>query len=131
MMNPYYYLFYIIYKFIKLTTKEELQDHVPPSAHALFFICLTNNYIAIIISTHAIKFLSSNLILFGIVFSIVPITLYFVNKHLFISDEKYLAIERKYDELNRLTKTHFILLTVLYIVVSIGFMIWAGINYNK
>lgn len=130
-MNPYTYLFYIIYKFIKFTTKEELQDHIPKSATALYLICLTNNYAVIIIGTKIINYFPSNLILTILAFAIVPAILYFVNKSLFIDNQNYLEVESKYDKKNSLTKTHFIVITILYIIASIGFMIWSGVNYKK
>jgi hypothetical protein len=124
-------MFYIIYKFIKLTTKEELQEHVPESASSLYLICLTNNYAAIIIATKAVKYFPSNLIFGILVFAIVPIFLYFLNKSLFIVNENYLDIEVTYDNKNSLKKAHFIIITVSYIVISIGLLIWSGVNYNK
>jgi hypothetical protein len=130
-MNPYNYLFYLIYKFIKLTTKEELQPHVPESASSLYLICLTNNYAALVISTNTAKYFPSNLIFGILVFAIVPIIIYFLNKSLFIDNENYLDIEVNYDKKNSLRKVHFIIITVTYILVSIGFLIWSGINYSK
>jgi hypothetical protein len=129
-MNPYTYLFYIIYKFIKLTTKEELQEHVPKSATSLYLICLTNNYAAIVIATKAVKYFPLNLIFEILVFAIVPIILYFLNKSFFIDNENYLDIEATYDKKNSLKKGHFIIITVSYIVTSIGFLIWSGVTYK-
>lgn len=130
-MNPYNYLFYIIYKFIKLTTKEELQDQVPMSAVSLYLVCLTNNYAALVIGTKVIKYFPSNIVLSIMVFAIVPIILYYVNKSLFIANENYLDIEAKYDARSSLKKIHFIIITVVYIVISIGFLILSGVNYYK
>jgi hypothetical protein len=130
-MNPYTYLFYIIYKFIKLTTKEELQEHVSKSASSLYLICLTNNYAAIVITTKSVKYFPSNLIFGILVFAIVPIILYFLNNSLFIDNENYLDIEDTYDKKNSMKKGHFIIITVSYIVLSIGFLIWSGVNYNR
>lgn len=130
-MNPYTYLFYILYKFIKLTTKDELQEQVPKSATSLYLVCLTNNYAALIIGTKMIKYFPSNLVLTILVFAIVPIIIYFINKSLFFDNENYLKIEAKYDRKNSLKKVHFVTIATLYIVASIGLMVWAGINYNK
>ena len=130
-MNPYTYLFYILYKFIKLTTKDELQEQVPKSATSLYLVCLTNNYAALIIGTKVIKYFPSNLVLTILVFAIVPIIIYFINKSLFIDNENYLKVEAKYDRKNSLKKAHFVTIATLYIVASIGLMVWAGINYNK
>lgn len=130
-MNPYNYLFYIIYKFVKLTTKEELQQDVPKSASSLYLICLTNNYAAIVISTKAVKYFPSNLFFGILVFAIAPIIIYFLNKSLFIENENYLDIEVNYDKKNSLKKPHFIIITVIYIIVSIGFLICSGVNYNR
>jgi hypothetical protein len=130
-MNPYTYLFYLIYKFIKLTTKEELQEHVPKSASSLYLICLTNNYAAIVIATGAVNYFPLNLIFGILVFSIVPIIVYYINKSLFIDNENYLNIEATYDKKNSLKKGHFIIITVSYILGSIGFLIWSGIMYQN
>ncbi|MEY4011725.1 MAG: hypothetical protein RIT22_849 [Bacteroidota bacterium] len=130
-MNPYTFLFYILYKFIKLTTKEEHQEQVPRSASSLYLICLTNNFAAIIIFTKAVKYFSLNLIFQILEFAIVPIIIYFLNKLLFIDNESYLDIEARYDNKNLLKKEHFIIIAVFYIVISVGFLIWSGVNYNK
>lgn len=130
-MNPYTYLFYIIYKFIKLTTKEKLQEHVTKSASSLYLICLTNNYAAVVISTKGVKYFPSNLFFGILVFATVPTIIHFVNKSLFIDNENYLDIEAKYDKKNTLKKAHFIIITFIYIVASIGILIWSGVNYNS
>lgn len=128
-MSLYNFLFYILYKFVKLTTKVELQDQVPSSAHAGLFVCLTNNYATFLIFTGLIQYFPKNIYLSIIIFSIVPIFVHFFNKKLFIANENYKKIEEYYDKNNKLKKVHFILIAVLYIILSIGTMILAGINY--
>jgi hypothetical protein len=130
-MNPYTFLFYIIYKFIKLTTKEDLQEHVPKSAFSLYLICLTNNYAILVITTKMVKYFPSNLVFGILVFAVVPIIIYLLNKSLFIDNDNYLDIEVNYDKRNSLKRVHFIIITVVYIVLSIGFLIWTGVNYIK
>jgi len=130
-MNIYTYLFYIIYKFIKLTTKAELKDDVPMSAFSLYFVCLTNNYASLLITTKIIKYFPLNLVLTILAFSIVPIIIYLVNESLFIANENYLNLEKMYDKKNTLKKIHFIIITVIYITASICFLIWSGVNYRK
>ncbi len=128
-MNPYYYLFYIIFKFVKLTTKEELQDQVPSSALASLFFGFTNYLLAIIILINPYKYIPYSLPVFGTIFIGVNVLFYFANRKLLVKDKKYIEIERYYDKKNKLKKIHFILITAFYMLGSIGTMIFAGINY--
>ena len=130
-MNPYQILYYILYKFIKTTTKDSQQDQVKNSTDALFFICLTQNFTMLLILTNLIRLFPSNKFLFGLIFSIVPITMYFFNKWYFTEDDKYLQIENKFDQKLNISKVTFILLSMFYILLTIGGMITAGINFNK
>jgi uncharacterized BrkB/YihY/UPF0761 family membrane protein len=129
-MNPYYYLFYIIYKFVKLTAKEEHQDQVPSSALASFFFGFTNFLLAIIILINPFKYISYSLPVFGTAFIFINILFYLINRKILIKDKKYLEIENHYDKTNKLEKKHFILIAALYMLGSVGLMIWAGINYT-
>jgi EamA domain-containing membrane protein RarD len=130
-MNPYNYLFYIIYKFVKFTTDEKLQKQVPSSALAGLFIGLTNNYAALIIQIDAIHIFTKNIFLSIIIFSVVPIVIYRFNKRLFIANENFKKIENHYDVSNKLKKIHFILITALYLFGSLILMIWVGIYHTK
>lgn len=128
--NLYYYLFYIIYKFVKLTTKQELQDQVPSSAHAGYFIGLNSNLLTIFIFTRILRLLPKDYISFAVVYVIISVSLYYFNKYLFLKNEKYKEIESYYDKSNKFKKTHFILIAVFYMIFSIGTMILAGIYYK-
>ena len=130
-LNPYYWLFYILYKFIKLTTKQELQHIVPESSTNVLLIGLTNYLATFFIFTRIFQYFPKNIYSSIIVFSIIPVSLYFINKHLFIKNEKYKEIENYYDKNNKLKKGHFILIAILYLGLSTGMMIWAGINYTN
>jgi hypothetical protein len=130
-INIYKYIFYILYKFIKLTTKKEFQNEVPNATCTLYLICLTQNYATVLIFTKAIQFFPANVLATITLFSIVPITIYFINQNLFIKDDKYVVIENYYDEKNRLGKKSFIGISVAYCLLSIGLMILAGINYTR
>lgn len=129
-LNPFYYLFYIIYKFVKLTTKKELQDQVPSAALAGIFIGLTNNYVALILYTKITHHFESDIFSSVVIFSLFPILIYFLCRRLLIRDEKYISIEVHFDEKNKLSKIHFIFISTLYLVGSIGLMIWSGVNSN-
>ena len=128
-MNPFYYLFYIIYKFVKLTTKEELQDQVPSSALASLFFGFTDYLLASIILINPFKYIPYNLPVFGTIFIGVNALFYFANRKLIVKDKKYIEIENYYDKNNKLKKSHFILITTLYMLGSIVTMILAGITY--
>ena len=128
-MNPYYYLFYIIYKFVKLTTKEELQDQAPSSALASLFFGFTNYLLASIILINPFKYIPYNIFAFGIIFIGVNALFYFANRKLIVKDKKYIEIENYYDKNNKLKKSHFILITTLYMLGSIVTMILAGVTY--
>ena len=129
--TPYHYLFYIIYKFIKLTTKKEDQHLVAESTLNLMIICLTNNIAAMYIYSGIIKYLPDNIYLSVLIFSVAPISLYVISRLLFIRDNSFIDVANYYDKTNDLTKRHFILIGVLYAVVSLGTMILAGIYYTR
>lgn len=131
MINPYCYLFYIIYKCVKLTTKSDLQDLVPESTNNAFVFGATNYYLTFIIVINPFQYVNYNFNLFAVVFIIPIAILYFLNKKLLISNEKYKQIEVHFDKTNKLKKIHFILITGLYMFGSIAAMIWAGINYSN
>jgi hypothetical protein len=78
-----------------------------------------------------VKYFPSNLVFGILVFAVVPIIIYLLNKSLFIDNDNYLDIEVNYDKRNSLKRVHFIIITVVYIVLSIGFLIWTGVNYIK
>lgn len=128
-MNPYYYLFYIIYKCVKLTTKENLQHLVPESSTNVLLFGITNYFGVTLTLTKVIQFFPINKILFLLLFSTFPIILYFINKSLFLYNSNYKKIEEYYDKTNRLKKIHFILITIAYMAFSIILMILAGIKY--
>ena len=128
-MNLYYYLYYLIYKFLYLNAPEETKARVPSVSGNLFFIGLTNYFAAFVLFLKPFKYISYNLITLICVF-IAPITiLYFFNERYLIKNEKYKLIESHFDKSNKLTKPHFIFLAVSYLFGSIITMIWAGINY--
>lgn len=130
-MNPFYYLFYIIYKFVKLTTKKELQYKVPSAALAGVFIGVTSNYVALVLYSKITHHFESNIFTSIVVFSLFPIFIYFLCRRLLISDEIYLSIETHFDKKNKLSKIHFIFISILYLVGSIGLMIWSGVSYTN
>lgn len=130
-MNPYYYLFYLIYKFVKLTTKKELQDQVPKAALASLFFGLINYYAAVIIIINPFQYIHYSVQLLIIIFILPLIILYFLNRYFFLKNGKYEEIEQYYDRTNKLKKIHFILITALYMALSIGAMVGAGIFYSS
>jgi uncharacterized membrane protein len=127
-MNPYNFLFYIIYKFIKLTTPQNLKQVVPDSASNLFLICLINNLLAILILINPFQFIEYKFSIFAFIFIGVIAFLYFFNKKTFIDNTRYKELEQLYDVKLNLKKPHIIVMAILYIILSIGVMIWAGIN---
>jgi purine-cytosine permease-like protein len=128
-MNIYNYLFYILYKCVKLTTKQDLQPLVAQSTTNVLLFGITNYYLAILIFVNPFQYISYNILLLIIIFVTPLISLYFFNKRFFLRNEKYKEIESLYDNQNKLKKVQFILITALYMSGSIGMMIWAGINY--
>jgi hypothetical protein len=129
--NPYYWLFYIVYKSTKLTTKKELQHIVPSSSVNVFMIGLINYYISFVIYSKILNFFPENIYQFLIILSILPLGLFFLNKFLFFKDEKYKKIEIFFDKNNNLTKVHFIVILFFYLFGSVGALVWAGINYKS
>lgn len=129
-LNPYSFLFYILYKFIKLTTSKDLKEVVPNSATNLYLICLTNNLLTIIIFTKPFQFIAYDFLKFAFAFAGAIVFLYFFNEKLFLRNNRYIELEQFYDKKLRFRKRHFILLAILYIILSIGTMIWAGINFT-
>lgn len=129
--TPFHFLYYFLYKFIKLTTPNNKQSLVADSALNLLLICITNNGAAIIMETRLVKFFPENIYLSVGLFAIFPIGLYFLSRKLFIQQGRYDDIARYYDQKNDLKKYHFIIFSVFYIVFSLTTMIWSGINYEN
>jgi len=129
-MNPYHILYFFLYKFIKITTKQSLQNHVKPSTDALFFICLFHNFNMILILSHSIKYLPSLKLFFVLTYLVPAISLYYFNKRHFSTSDRYLRIETKYDSKFKLSKVSFIAIATSYIFLSIAGMLIAGIYYS-
>jgi purine-cytosine permease-like protein len=123
--NPYYWSFYIVYKFIKLTTKKELQDIVPESSTNVFFMGLFNYIFFVYSFSNILSYFPNDYYLFFIVSCIIPICLFFLNRYLFLKDENYKKIEEYFDKKNNLKKNHFILIFIVYILGSIAAMLFA------
>ena len=130
MSNPYHYLFYIIYKFVKLTTKQELQNQVASSAHHTLFFGFTNFFLALVILTNPFRFITYRLSIFAFLLIGINILFFYSSRNSFIKNEKYKDIEKKYDQTNKLKKKHFIPISVLYMIGSIAALIYSGINYT-
>lgn len=128
-MNMYKYLFFILYKCVQLTTKQDLQHLVPQSTTNVFLFGVTNYYLAFLIFVNPFQFLTYSFPILMLIFVTPLISLYFFNKRFFLKNENYKEIESLYNNHNNLKKKHFILITALYMLGSIGMMIWAGINY--
>ena len=129
--TPFHYSFYLVYKFIELTTSKNKQHLVAESTLNLLLICLTNNIAAIILFSRVVIFFPENIYFSITLFSIIPISLYFLCRKLFLKGRKYDNIVKFYNERNVLKKYHFVIITVLYMVLSLATMIWAGINYSS
>ncbi|GEM_PF-4775340 len=135
-LKPYFFLFYVLYKYIDLTSSEKLkQKHpVPGSACALLFWCLANNFMAFLfISNLLYRYILGNIsfILFAIIFIIPLIIIYFTNKKLFLKSNNYKKIITYFDERTNLKKIHFILISGFYQVFSLSTMILSGILYSR
>jgi hypothetical protein len=128
-MNPYYYLYYIIFKFLDLNATSETKVHVSSVSESLLLIGLTNYHLSFILIIKPFRYIDYSIPLFAIILVVPIIALYFVNKQFIIKERKYEIIKNNFDKNNKLTKTHFTFLAILYLVGSIVMMIWAGINY--
>lgn len=129
-MNLYYYLYYVIYKFLSFNATYETTDRVPSVCHYLLLVGLTNYYLSFLLTINLFKYINYNFPFFAIIF-ILPIPLlYFFNEKEIIKNHKYKKIIDSFDQKNKLKKLHFIILSVLYLLGSIIAMILAGLNYT-
>lgn len=130
-MSPYYYLYYLIYKFLILNSTSQTEERVPYVSSYLLLIGLTNYYLFLLLSINLFKYLPYSLFLFAGIF-VFPITLlYFFNERRLIRNKRYKTIEIYFDRDNKFKKNHFMLFAVIFLLGSILAMIWAGINYDN
>lgn len=122
-------VFEVIYKCVKLTTKEDLKDLVPESSTNILLFGMTNYLLSILILLKPFQFIPYSFLTFAFSFVGLLCALYFLNKKLFIQENNYENIERYYDRKNKLKKIHFVFIVVVYMLLSVCMMIYVGINY--
>jgi hypothetical protein len=114
---------------LDLNATEETRVNVPSISRALFLIGLINYYLAFILTIKLFNYIAYSLHLFAIIYIVPIIILYYINEKVF-KEGNYKGIESRFDKKNKLKKTHFILLAVLYLFGSVVTLILAGININ-
>jgi chromate transport protein ChrA len=121
----------MFYKFVKLTTDKDKQDLVLESSTNAMLAFVSMNILTILIFTKLLSYFPGNKIFFYLLYLVIPVSLFFINKLLFVKGQRYKEIETYYDKKNNLKKGHFILLAVVYMLASIGALILTGIYYNS
>lgn len=129
--NLYYWLYYIVYKFVKLTSKQQLLNVVPTTSADVFLIGLINYYISFMLYLRVLELFPNNVYLFLAILSIFPIFLFFLNKLLFLKNENYKKIENYFDKKNNFKRIHFILMSLTYLFASLVILVWVGTNYKN
>ena len=129
--TPYHYLFYLIYKFVKFTTKSEQQHLVLDATLNALLFSFTGYSITFYIIVGLASLFPADKMLFGMVFITPLILLYIMNRYLFLKKEKYRKIEAHYDQNNKLKKGQFIVIAITYMLFSICTPILAGIHYSS
>jgi hypothetical protein len=129
-MNPYYFLYYILYKCVKLTTRQDLQHLAAESATNILVFGIINYTGSFLIFTKLIKYFPDNLLLTIVIVLTYTLLVYLLNKRFFLHTTQYRMIESFYDEKTKLKKAHFIIFTFIYMALSISLMVLAGINYR-
>ena len=127
-MIIYYYLYYLIYKFLALNATKETTEHIPSISRALFLIGLTNCYLSLILTIKLFNYITYSFSTFVFLFIVPIIILYFINEKFLFEEENYKEIETRFDKNNKFKKIHFTMFALLYLFGSIAMMIWAGIN---
>lgn len=125
--NPYYIAFWVLYKFIKLTTPDKIKDVIPESTHNLYLFCLTNNILTLFLIVNPTRNIKISYFLLLLLFGILMFLVSQFNKYLFLKSDKYLRIESDFDAKYKLSKGTLILLAILYMTSSIAFMVICGI----
>ncbi len=130
-MKIYDYIYYVIYKCIKLTTPESQKHAILFSSIMVISVNLIMIFSGLIISLSLLKNVEINYNKFLIIFFCGSISIYLLNRIIFLRKKRYQSIEKYFDETNRLEKKHFILLNVLFMLVGLSAVIGSGIYYSS
>ena len=122
MVNPYYFLFYLFFKFLDPIAKEK--DRVPFTIVAFIGlgIIIHSVILLIVIKTYFdIEILPKmNKLLFGLIFAGI---FFFINNYLFERNNRYLEIIGKIKQEKMYKKINALLIVLLYLSLPISIIV--------
>lgn len=127
-LTTYSFVFYICFKYIKLTSPKNIKEtDIPRMGFNYLLFCQTNNIITMFLVLNPYRNLRMNYysVLLGLVIIIVLLAL--INKYLFLKEKKYQYIESEFDNRYGLSKKAIILIALFYSIISLALMIISGI----
>ncbi len=122
-MNPYIFLYYLVYKLIFFTTPKKKVDEIKESTIILFSMSMFFNLLSFQLITKLDTYLPSGRFLFFLIFSIVILSIYFINRYLYKKNIRSWLQNNSYFK----SKLLYIVCGILYLVISFYsffYLIW-------
>lgn len=122
-MNPYLFLYYLVYKLIFFTTPKEKINEIEESTIILFSISIFFNLLSFQLITKLDKYLPLERFLFFLIFSVVVLFIYFINRYLYKKNISTWLQNNSYFK----SKLLYIICGILYLITSFYsffYLIW-------